>query len=120
MKIKFIDLWILILLCVSIFVWILVFVNKACAWDRACEEPTIILPIPINDYLASPSATIIPDMTVMPSASDEAIGAVVPHGDGLSDNRSDGRSDGLSSCPECTKAPVLPIAAPLTGRGGGE
>lgn len=27
---------------------------------------------------------------------------------------SDGRSDGLSSCPECTKAPVVPVAPPDT------
>lgn len=59
-----------------------------------------------------------PEVTETPIATPEAtvtIDPVVPpagHGDGLSD----GKSDGRSSCPECTKAPVVPSGPPATGR----
>lgn len=39
-----------------------------------------------------------------------------PRPGNVPENPSDGRSDGLSSCPDCTKAPMMPSAAPATGK----
>lgn len=61
---------------------------------ETCPTPTL----QVSEIPATPTAT--------PAAT----------GGGQGDGLSDGRSDGLSSCPECTKAPV-PNAPPATGRG---
>ncbi len=56
--------------------------------------------------------SITPDTTAGLSATPTIEVPPAGHGDGLSD----GRSDGRASCPECTKKPVIPYAAPATGR----
>lgn len=74
-----------------------------------CVEvtPTVA---PTSELTTTPTLTPTPEVTPTPTAGASA----TTGGDGLSD----GRSDGLSSCPECTKAPVVvPQGAPNTGRG---
>jgi hypothetical protein len=81
-------------------------------WD-ICEitdcnpsiEPTV-------EPSVEPTVEVTPEVTQEPTVSPTV--EVTPVVDVP---RSDGRSDGLSSCPECTKAPVVPKAPPATGKG---
>lgn len=77
----------------------------------ACQPesgPSINTNIEISPELSiEPSETISvePSVTLEPTPTAGESGHV---------DVSDNRSDGLSSCPECTKAPVLPAAPPDT------
>jgi len=105
---------------ISIVYIVSTFFFKAHAWQdgQECttEQPCVtvtpsctptVTPTEEVTPTATPEATLTPTETPVPTAPPAG------HGDG----RSDGRSDGLSSCPDCTKAPVIPLAAPDTGRG---
>jgi hypothetical protein len=66
---------------------------------------------PSDEPSVEPSVEPSIEVSIEPTATPTA--APTSTGDG----KGDGRSDGLSSCPDCTKAHVLPAGAPATGRG---
>jgi hypothetical protein len=79
----------------------------ACVPQVTIPEPSIEIS-PSIEPSTEPSIEVTVDPTATPEAS------VVSN---VGDGKGDGRSDGLSSCPDCTKAPVFPKAPPKTGRG---
>lgn len=82
----------------------------ACSIPNVTETPALS-PIPSIDVITptevTPSVEVTTEPTVAPTAGESA---------SVNTPTSDGRSDGLSSCPDCTKAPVLPVKPPATGR----
>jgi len=91
--------------------------SVACdAQDCPTATPTCTPSVMPTDEItptATPGATLTPTQSVTPTPVITGNPGSSDHGDG----RSDGRSDGLSSCPDCTKAPVIPLAPPVAGRG---
>lgn len=84
---------------------ILTTAGTAVACVRA--EPTVTVVPSETPISVEPTITPTIELTPTPTA-----GASASIGDG----KGDGLSDGLSSCPDCTKAPVMPTGAPKTGR----
>ena len=83
---------------------------KAGATYNQCRLQCVT-PAPTAVPSVEPSVSPIPTITETPTATPSP--TEVPGNPDVSDNRSDGRS----SCPECTKAPVVPNGAPKTGFG---
>src|SRR6266571_6585183 len=110
--------------------------NEECNADHPCATatPTCTPTVTPTDEVtptATPSATLTPtidlcnNITAWNTSRVESItidGRDCPtptptapptgHRDGLSD----GKSDGRSSCADCTKTPVIPLAPPVAGR----
>lgn len=91
----------------------------------ACEKSASDSALLTDEITVSPCEELSVDVapnspcegTETPMASDSATPTVEPTQAVVFTGNGDGRSDGLSSCPECTKAPVIPNGAPVAGRG---
>jgi hypothetical protein len=95
-------------------------VQKATALEIPDFNPCDIVPqlcqiTPTLEPTVTEDPTITPSITVDPT--DEAVTPTATPTAPPSNTGGDGRSDGKSSCPDCTKAPVVPKGAPATGRG---
>lgn len=108
-----------------VFLLTVVFVPHAFALDELQEVPDLpviqvsLPPLSLTPSEATPTPCVEQDGEFpvevpcpTPTPTDPTPTPTAPpadHGDGL--------SDGKSSCPDCTKAPVVPAAPPSTGRG---
>jgi hypothetical protein len=94
--------------------FITLLLSAGTAW--ACYVPEVTPPVEECDQDSCvpsivPSEEPTPEVTEEPQAVSPEPTKVPPPG-----NVPENPNDGLSSCPECTKAPVVPQAPPMTGR----
>jgi hypothetical protein len=91
-------------------------VQKAVALEIPDFNPCDIVP-QLCQITPTLEPTVTEEPTVTPDPTDEVTPTATPTSTVAPSTGGDGRSDGKSSCPDCTKAPVVPKGAPATGRG---